>query len=169
LFTYAVPDGMTVQAGVRVLVSFGRSKTYLGIVARVHSVKPEGYEVKPILQVMDAAPIVYEAQLKLWLWIADYYMSPIGDVYKAAMPAGLKSEDGYRPKTETYIRLTEQYRNVTALHIALNVLSRAKKQLEAFTCYLALSHWDQLRNEDHENTGKPHPLNLSFFQSLKKN
>ena len=152
LFTYAVPDGMTVQAGVRVLVSFGRSKTYLGIVARVHSVKPEGYEVKPILQVMDAAPIVNEAQLKLWLWIADYYMSPIGDVYKAAMPAGLKSEDGYRPKTETYIRLTKQYRNTTALHIALNVLSRAKKQLEAFTEYLALSHWDQVEEDGNAET-----------------
>ena len=152
LFTYAVPDGMTVQAGVRVLVSFGRSKTYLGIVARVHNVKPEGYEVKPILQVMDAAPIVNEAQLKLWLWIADYYMSPIGDVYKAAMPAGLKSEDGYRPKTETYIRLTKQYRNTTALHIALNVLSRAKKQLEAFTEYLALSHWDQVEEDGNAET-----------------
>ena len=146
LFTYAVPDGMAVQTGVRVLVSFGRSKTYLGIVAKVHNVKPEGYEVKPILQVMDAEPVVNEAQLKLWQWIADYYMSPIGDVYKAALPAGLKSEDGYRPKTETYIRLTEQYRNTTALHIALNVLSRAKKQLEAFTEYLALSHWDQMED-----------------------
>ena len=150
LFTYAVPDGMTVAVGMRVMVSFGRSKTYVGLAARLHDNKPEGYDVKTIQQVMDAEPIVTDSQLKLWLWIADYYMSPIGEVYKTALPSGLKAEDGYRPKTETYIRLTEQYRNVTALHIALNVLARAKKQLEVFTCYLALSRWDQLRNEDNE-------------------
>ena len=143
-FTYAVPEGVAVQVGMRVLVTFGRSKTYVGLVARQHDVKPEGYEVKTILQVMDAMPIVTDEQLRLWWWISDYYLSPIGEVYKAALPGGLKVEDGYRPKTETYIRLTEQYRNETALHIALNVLSRAKKQLDAFTCYLELSGWDQI-------------------------
>lgn len=144
MFTYAVPEGMTVQVGVRVLVTFGRSKSYVGLVGRVHTTKPEGYAVKPIQQVMDQTPIVTEQQLRLWHWISDYYLSPIGEVYKAALPAGLKAEDGYKPRTETYIRLTPQYRNVTALHVALNVLSRAKKQLEAFTEYLALSHYDQM-------------------------
>ena len=146
MFTYAVPEGMSVAVGVRVLVTFGRSKNYLGIVAKIHEVKPEGYEVKPVQAVMDAEPIVTDRQLRLWHWIADYYLSPVGEVYKAALPAGLKAEDGYRPKTETYIRLTEQYRSVAALHIALNVLSRARKQLEAFTEYLALSHWDEVEN-----------------------
>ena len=137
---------MNVGMGMRVLVTFGRSKTYLGIVARVHDVKPEGYQVKPITQVMDQEPIVTEQQLKLWQWISDYYLSPIGEVYKAALPAGLKAEDGYKAKTETYIRLTEQYRNTAALHIALNVLARAPKQLEAFTCYLELSHYDEIED-----------------------
>ena len=146
LFTYAIPEGMNVGMGMRVLVTFGRSKTYLGIVARVHDVKPEGYQVKPITQVMDQEPIVTEQQLKLWQWISDYYLSPIGEVYKAALPAGLKAEDGYKAKTETYIRLTEQYRDTTALHIALNVLARAPKQLEAFTCYLELSHYDEIED-----------------------
>jgi len=146
LFTYSVPEGQVVHVGERVLVSFGKSKTYVSLVARVHDVKPNGYEIKPILQVLDTEPIVTTEQLKLWRWIADYYLAAIGDVFKAALPAGLKAEEGYRPKTETYIRLTEQYRNVTALHIALNVLSRAKKQLEAFTEYLALSHWDELED-----------------------
>ena len=144
LFTYAIPEGMNVGVGMRVLVTFGRGKTYLGIVARTHDVKPEGYQVKAITQVMDGAPIVTEQQLQMWQWISDYYLSPIGEVYKAALPGGLKAEDGYKPKTETYVRLTEQYRNVTALHIALNVLSRARNQLEAFTDYLALSHWDEV-------------------------
>ena len=98
VFTYAVPEGMTVGVGCRVMVSFGRNKTYLGIVVRLHDKKPEGYEVKPILQVMDATPIVTEQQLKLWQWISDYYLSPIGDVFKAAMPAGLKAEDGIIPR-----------------------------------------------------------------------
>ena len=146
LFTYAIPEGMSVRVGVRVLVTFGRSKTYMAIVAKVHDVKPEGYQVKPIAQVMDEEPIVTERQLQLWQWISDYYLSPIGDVYKAALPSGLKAEEGYKPKTETYIRLTAQYCNVTALHIALNVLGRAPKQLEAFTAYLELSHWDEMED-----------------------
>lgn len=143
-FTYAVPEGMDVRVGERVLVTFGRTKTYLGVVVRMHWEKPEGYEIKPLLQVIDAAPIVTNVQLRLWSWISEYYLSPIGEVYKAALPAGLKAEDGFRPKTETFIRLTEQYQNVTALHIALNVLARARKQLEAFTAYLELSGWDQV-------------------------
>ena len=97
---------MSVGIGMRVLVTFGRSKTYLGIVARLHNEKPKDYQVKPISQVMDATPIITDNQLKLWQWIADYYMSPIGEVYKAALPSGLKAEDGYRPRTELYIQLS---------------------------------------------------------------
>ena len=147
MFTYAVPEGMAVKVGQRVVVPFGRSKTYVGLVGRVHSTKPEGYEVKAIQQVMDSEPVVTEQQLQLWQWISDYYLSPIGDVYKAALPAGLKDTDGYKPRTETFIRLTEQYRNEAALHVALNVLSRARKQLEAFTKYLELSGIDLISNE----------------------
>jgi len=146
VFTYALAEGMSVQVGERVLVPFGRSKTYVGLVARVHDQKPADYDVKDILQRLDVAPIVTAEQLRLWQWVSDYYLSPIGEVYKAALPSGLKAEDGYRPKTETYIRLTEQYRSVPALHIALNVLARAKKQLDAFTCYLELSHWDEIED-----------------------
>ncbi len=149
-FTYALPLAMqsTVQVGMRVLVPFGRNKTYLGIVARLHEVQPQGYEVKNVTQLMDTEPIVTAQQLKLWQWIADYYLAPIGEVYKAAMPAGLKAEDGYHPKMETYIRLTPAYQNEAALHVALNILGRAPKQLEAFIAYLELSGWDQIERED---------------------
>ncbi|MBE6261283.1 MAG: primosomal protein N' [Prevotella sp.] len=142
MFTYAVPETMAVRVGQRVVVPFGRSKTYVGLVGRVHGTKPDGYEVKAIQQVMDAEPVVTEPQLRLWQWISEYYLSPIGDVYKAALPAGLKDSEGYKPRTETFIRLTAAYRNETALHVALNVLSRARKQLEAFTKYLELSGAD---------------------------
>ena len=71
-------------------------------------------------------------------------MSPIGEVYKAALPSGLKAEDGFRPKTETYITLTPQFRNEQTLHVALNMLHRADKQQAALIDYLALSHWDSV-------------------------
>ena len=145
-FTYALPASMQseVQVGMRVLVPFGRNKTYLGIVARLHDEQPQGYEVKSVAQLMDAEPIVTPQQLRLWQWISDYYLAPIGDVYKAALPAGLKAEDGYHPKTETYIRLTPTYQTESSLHVALSILGRAPKQLEAFTSYLELSGWDQM-------------------------
>ena len=143
-FTYSIPPQLQGQLrpGMRVLVPFGRSKSYVGIVARLHDVEPEGYTVKPLAQLMDSTPILLESQLRLWQWISDYYMAPIGDVMKAALPAGLKAEEGYKPRTETYIQLTEAYRNETALHIALNMLARAPKQQEAFMAYLTLSGWD---------------------------
>lgn len=146
MFTYALPASIqsVVQVGMRVLVPFGRNKTYLGIVARLHDDQPQGYEVKSVSQLMDSSPIVTEGQLRLWQWISDYYLSSIGDVYKAALPAGLKAEEGYRPKTETYIRLTPAYKTEATLHVALNILNRAPKQLEALTAYLQLSGWDQI-------------------------
>ena len=144
-FTYSVPQVVEeqVSTGVRVLVPLGRSKTYVGIVAEVHDRQPAGYQTKDILQVLDINPILLPHQLKLWQWIADYYMSPIGEVYKAALPSGLKAEEGYKPKTETYIQLTPPFRNEPSLHVALNMLQRADKQQRCFIDYLALSGWDE--------------------------
>ena len=152
VFTYSVPQSLEgqVKRGVRVLVPLGRNKTYVGIISEVHDKKPEGYQTKDILQVLDSCPILLDAQLHLWQWIADYYMSPIGEVFKAAFPAGLKAEDGYRPRTETYIELSQKFRNEAAIHVALNMLQRASKQLTAFIDYLALSGWD--KNEPQEIT-----------------
>ena len=146
MFTYSVPPSLEeqVQRGVRVLVPLGRNKTYVGIVSGKHNRAPEGYQTKDILQVLDMTPILLDSQLRLWQWIADYYMSPIGEVYKAALPSGLKAEDGYRPKTEIYITLTPQFRNEQTLHVAMNMLHRADKQLAALIDYLALSHWDSV-------------------------
>ena len=139
LFTYSVPQPWEkqVKTGLRVLVPFGRNKTYVGIIAKIIS-KSSLDKIKPILQVLDASPILLDSQYALWQWISDYYMSPIGEVYKAALPSGLKAEDGYRPKTETYIRLTPPFRNEPALHIAIDMLQRAPKQLKAFTDFLNL-------------------------------
>ena len=144
-FTYAVPDRIQqrIAFGMRVLVNFGPKKTYVGIVVRQHNEEPKGYKTKEIIDIADDSPMMLDKQLKLWQWIAEYYLAPIGDIYKAAMPAGLKAEDGYKPKTETYIRLAEKFRNVEAMHIAINMLNRAEKQLAALLGYLQLSHWDE--------------------------
>ena len=154
-FTYSVPASLAeqVKVGVRVLVPFGRSKTYVGIVSKTHKGPlPEGFQIKDILQVLDASPILLDSQLRLWQWISEYYLSPIGEVYKAALPSGLKAEDGYKPKTETYIRLTPQFRSEQALHIALDMLQRAPSQLKAFADFLYLTKSEELRTKSYDYT-----------------
>ncbi len=94
LFTYSIPQEMQqlIAVGSRVVVQFGRKKSYSGIVYRIHEVAPAEYDTKPILSVVDSTPIVVSKQLELWRWIADYYMCSLGEVYKAALPSGLKLE-----------------------------------------------------------------------------
>lgn len=144
LFTYAVPEEMEAQVrfGVRLVVPLGRSKTYVAIAVKPHGQQP-AFKVKPVIQVLDNEPVLTESQFSLWQWIADYYMSPLGEVYNAAMPLGLKQRDGFKPKMETYITLTPAYRQEQALHIALNQLTRSPKQQKVFIDYLTMSHWDE--------------------------
>lgn len=147
-FTYSVPEPMVAQVrmGVRVLVPLGRSKTYTAMAVRLHSEKPE-FETRPIIQVIDAEPVLIERQLRLWQWISTYYMSPIGDVFKAALPAGLKAEENYRPKTVRCVTLPANLRSEQSLHMALTILKRALKQHQAFITYLELSHWNEIDGE----------------------
>lgn len=93
-YTYAVPSQWdnAVMVGCRVVVQFGAKKMYTGIVLEVHERKPEGVNVKEIVDVLDAVPVVTPRQLDFWRWIANYYMCTMGDVYKAAIPAGMKLE-----------------------------------------------------------------------------
>lgn len=148
LFTYSVPDSLAgrVGQGVRVLVPFGKSKTYVGLVVRTHNNKPD-FKVKDISVVMDDAPVVNSVQLELWRWMADYYLSSVGDVMNAALPSGLKSEDGYTAKTETYVSLAPEYRNERAIHVALDMLKRAEAQRKVFETFLTLSHWDTINGD----------------------
>lgn len=111
LFTYCIEseNEPSVNIGCRVVVPFGKKKFYTAIVYRIHTQEPEGYEVKPILSVVDDYPIVLPNQLKFWTWISDYYMSSLGDVYKAALPSGLKLE------SETRIELNPDYEGTSDL------------------------------------------------------
>lgn len=94
LFTYSVPDDLRklIAVGSRVVVQFGKKKSYSAIVYRIHDVAPEHYQTKPILSVVDSMPIVVDRQLKLWEWISEYYICSLGEVYKASLPSGLKLE-----------------------------------------------------------------------------
>ena len=146
-FTYTVPDALLdkVVPCVRLLVPFGKTKTYIGICDTYPSDHPnnnddnDGIEYKAILAILDDGPVLLPQQLQLWHWIANYYMSPIGDVYKAALPSGLKGEDTYKPHTEEYVCLGKQFRGEQELHIALDGLARATKQQKVLMSYLELS------------------------------
>lgn len=152
-FTYSVPTQMEGRAerGRRVLVPFGRNKSYVGIIMKVHGTKP-GFAVKDIKLVLDDAPIVTDAQLELWRWLADYYMAAPGDVLQAALPGGLKAADAYKPKTETCLALAPQFRSERAIHVALDSLGRAEKQRKAFACFLAMSRWDTMEGASTHET-----------------
>lgn len=93
-FTYCIPAELvdSIGVGFRVLVPFGRKKFYTGIVAQLHNHCPGDYEIKNIVSVLDNNSILRHPQLKLWQWIADYYICSIGDVYRAAVPSGMKVE-----------------------------------------------------------------------------
>ena len=105
-FTYRLEEfsAPIVQVGSRVVVQFGVKRYYTALVVRKHTDVPKGdYEIKPIVEVLDSHPIVQPRQLELWQWIADYYMCSVGDVYKAALPSGLKLE------SETVVELNADF------------------------------------------------------------
>ena len=104
-FTYAVPQSMAavLKVGQRVIVPFGRKKYMTGIVESFANAAPKGFDVKEIAVVLDSEPIVRHPQMRLWEWISEYYLCPQGDVFKAAVPSGLKIE------SETYIECNPDY------------------------------------------------------------
>ena len=153
LFTYSLPDGLQVEAGARVLVPLAKTKKYVALAVSIHDRQPD-FDVRPVEEVLDREPIVTSRQIALWQWIADYYLSPLGEVYNAALPLGLKVRDGYRPKTETFVTLPPSMRSERMLHIALDMLSRSPKQLKAFTTFLdmVLTSRYEVRGTRYENS-----------------
>ncbi len=92
LFTYEVPPFLNkkVSPFVRVLVQFGKKKLYTALLVNIHNSKPEAYDTKCLLDVIDENPVANEHQYKLWNWISAYYMCTLGEVFNAALPSGLK-------------------------------------------------------------------------------
>lgn len=104
-YTWLVPDSMKeqVRPGCRVEVNLGKNKKYAGIVKRVHDQKPDVFEPKDILNILDVEPVIFEEQLQLWEWMASYYMCSEGEVMAAALPAHFKLS------SETIIVYNEEY------------------------------------------------------------
>ena len=214
-FTYYVPQEWAelCTTGKRAVVQFGKKKIYSAIIYRVHENKPTEYQTKAILSILDDEPIINEQQFKFWEWIADYYLCTLGEVYRAALPSGLKLESqtgikykfdffeddenlenirfteketqlldvlrikktlkisevnkflsiknslpyikslydkgaieieetvlsSYRNKQETYVRLHDKIKSEKELNIALDNLSRAKKQKQLLYTFLELT------------------------------
>ena len=116
-YTYSVPEEMEddIEVGSRVIVQFGKKKYYTGIVEAIHINEPKGYDLKPVVSLLDADPIVRYPQLNFWKWISDYYLCSPGEVFKAAVPTGLKPESetrvtlnpDYEPDENNHFQLTE--------------------------------------------------------------
>ena len=90
--------------GCRVVVPLGKNKIYTGVVLNTHNNTPEGVEVKAIIEVLDDHPVVKEQQFAFWQWIANYYICPLGDVMKAALPGAMKPKDEAALKESTRTR-----------------------------------------------------------------
>ncbi len=110
-FTYSVPEEWAgqIRMGMRVVVPFGKKKMYTAVIYLVHSITPTVYEAKDIICLLDNEPILRRPQMKFWEWISSYYQAFLGDVYQAAVPAGLKLE------SETQVRINPDYKAETVL------------------------------------------------------
>ncbi len=110
-YTYSLPESLEgqVQTGSRVIVPFGKKKFYTALVANVHYCPPEGYEIKEVTEVLDTRPVLLSQQFRLWKWMASYYLCTMGDVYKAALPSGMKLE------SETIVTANPDYEATTPL------------------------------------------------------
>ena len=115
-FTYSLPADVTphIQVGARVVVPFGNKKTQIGLVARLHDLRPEGVEVKEILELVDDSPVVTPRQLNLWQWISDYYLCSIGEVFKAALPGKMKKAPSSLPFKGGSGHLTKATKNTSS-------------------------------------------------------
>ena len=140
-YTFAVPEGLTVSPGDAVAVPFGPRKIYTGIVWRVHAEPPAAGRVKTILRRLYDRPLLPAPQMRLWEWVADYYLCTVGEVMRAALPSLMKpsgdteeafSEEEFRPRTECYVSLPAELHDEDRFHEACERLERrAPKQYEA--------------------------------------
>lgn len=154
-FTYRIPPEFSpaVSVGSRVIVPFGPRKFYTGIVASLMPVIPQKIKIKDIADILDDEPILRHPQLKLWEWISDYYLCTIGDVYKAAVPAGLKLE------SESYVEIYPDYEESESARLS----DREASVIQT------LDHHGKLRISDIERKTGLHNLSPLIDRMVKKN
>ena len=158
VFTYNIPAHLSqkVRVGCRVNVPFGQKKQYAALVTRVHEQKSQ-YETKDILAVLDEEPMLLPHQQRLWQWVSDYYMCTLGEVYKAAIPSGLKEKDGvlrYRPRAVEYVRMAKDYLDALKLNSVLATMKTAPKQQLLMLRYVELAGVNAALTLDNPNVLK---------------
>ena len=138
-YTYSVPEEWQekVQAGCRASVPLGPRNCYTALIAATHDNEPQDCKVRPIKELLDDMPIVLPTQMQLWEWISRYYMCHMGEIYKAAVPQGLKGE--FKPRTEQRTRLAAACRDEKAVALVLQALSRSPRQKRLMSTFLEMS------------------------------
>lgn len=137
-YTYRIAEGQSLQVGIRVVVPLGKSKRYIGIVASIHDMAPAKGTAREISQVVDLKPIVTPRQIELWRWVAKYYMAPLGEVMKVAIPAALR-DNSFSPPSFRAFRLSVEIRTQEQLHRLLESLKRAPAQQKALLSYMEVA------------------------------
>jgi len=138
-FTYRIPDNIAekVSPGTMVTVQFGGRKLYSGIVCSVHEKAPDVKNIRPVISVAEGTPLINASQLKLWLWISEYYLCSEGEVMKAAIPSEI-SLNNYKPRLETFINLSRKY-SEGELNEILDKLKKAPRQQDILSAYIRLT------------------------------
>lgn len=137
LYTYAVPAEMRnkIARGSRVIVPFGNKRYYTAIVYKIEdtiSKELKDIDIKEIHSLLNSQPLVNEQQLNLWEWISFYYLSPLGDVFNAAVPSSMKSENlksRFTPRTETVIKINPDMNP----NIIREIIGKAQKQQSLYS------------------------------------
>ena len=148
-YTYRVGEGImdAVSEGMAVAVQFGQRKIQMGIIWRLHNEKP-AFRTKDIDTVLLLGQVVSTAQMRLWEWVSEYYMSTLGDVMRFAVPSSLKPKgmsreefdrDIYRPKNITYISLHPSLSGEGALNEACESLRRSRAQYAAVMEFIEIA------------------------------
>ncbi len=146
LFTYRVPSGSgKVGRGMRVIVPFGKNKTYIALVAAIRETVDKQIRIKNIIEIIDRKPILLEFQFNLWQWISDYYFSPLGDIFKAAIPAEMKTEKGEQRYQRRMERNTRCLNTTTGTH---------------FDCVNTLNEYQEKAHEEILESFKNHNVTL---------
>ena len=135
-YSFSVPEGAegdAVRVGDAVAVQFGPRNIYTGIVWRLHDERPNAKRIKPIGRRLYDRPLLDDKQMRLWEWMAEYYMCTLGEVMRMALPSLIKpqgtsaeefSQDMFHPRTEAYVALAEAWRDEEKLKEELDRIRR---------------------------------------------
>ena len=142
-YCFSVPEGAegdAVRVGDAVAVQFGPRNIYTGIVWRLHDERPNAKRIKTIGRRLYDQPLLDDKQMRLWEWMAEYYMCTLGEVMRMALPSLIKpqgtsaeefSSEMFRPRTEAYVALAEAWRDEEKLREEIDrIRRRAPRRVE---------------------------------------